>query len=94
PVGIFLTYYFGELRFSLYKQLWALVLTCLLVMISLISRRLHDINKSSLWSVLFFLPLINILFLFFLFFYPGTKEENNYGELKNRGVIKEILNIK
>jgi uncharacterized membrane protein YhaH (DUF805 family) len=94
PLGLFLTYYFGELRFSLYKELWILVSFCFLFMLSLIIRRLHDINISLVWSLLFILPFINIVFLFFLFFYPGNKKDNNYGKLKNRGFTKELLNIK
>ncbi|MGM0438814.1 MAG: DUF805 domain-containing protein [Patescibacteria group bacterium] len=93
PVGIFLMYYFGELRFSLYKELWLIVAICLFGMFSLIARRLHDMSKSAGWSILFVLPMINILFLFLLFIYPGTDGKNNYGELKSRGVLKEVLNI-
>lgn len=92
--GLFLFYYYGNLRFDLYLYLWALFAICLFFLISLMVRRLHDIDKSGFWVFVFVLPILNILMIFFLLIYPGKEESNSYGSRMDRGVIKSIFNIK
>lgn len=43
-------------------------------------RRLHDLNKSGWFWLLLFVPLINIIFMFYMWLAPGTAGYNNYGE--------------
>ena len=45
---------------------------------SVISRRLHDTNRSFLWAILFIVPLGNIILLVFLC-RRGTHGDNGYG---------------
>ncbi|AIF81212.1 hypothetical protein I862_03260 [endosymbiont of Acanthamoeba sp. UWC8] len=45
----------------------------------LITKRLHDINLSSWWVLLTFIPLIGTIFSFILWVFPGTKNENRFG---------------
>lgn len=48
-------------------------------------KRLHDINLSGWWYLIFLIPLINIIFGLHVFFSDGTKGPNNYGpDPKNR----------
>jgi len=46
---------------------------------SLIIRRLHDINKSGWWMLLFFTIVGIIPMLYWLYFKEGDKSENIYG---------------
>ncbi|MBP9792132.1 MAG: DUF805 domain-containing protein [Rickettsiales bacterium] len=47
--------------------------------LSLAARRLHDINKSGWWSLIFIVPYIGALLWLLLFFVEGNKGENHYG---------------
>ena len=48
---------------------------------SLIMRRLHDINKSGWWMLLFFTIVGIIPMLYWLYFKEGDQYENNYGTI-------------
>jgi uncharacterized membrane protein YhaH (DUF805 family) len=45
----------------------------------LIPKRLHDMNDSGWWTLLFLLPLIDAGFELVLLFKPGTRDANKYG---------------
>jgi uncharacterized membrane protein YhaH (DUF805 family) len=42
-------------------------------------RRLNDLNRSGWWSVLFFVPLLNLLITIYVIFWPGTLGTNEFG---------------
>lgn len=42
-------------------------------------RRIHDFNASGWWSLLLFVPLLNVLFGLSLWFIPGTDGANRFG---------------
>lgn len=42
-------------------------------------RRLHDLDKSGWWSLLYFVPYVNILFSFYVLFFKGTTGPNRFG---------------
>ncbi len=44
----------------------------------LIKRRLHDLNLSAWWTILYIVPVINVMFQFFLSLKSGTIWENKY----------------
>ena len=48
---------------------------------SLIIRRLHDINKSGWWMLLFFTIVGLIPMFYWLYFKEGDQSENNYGTM-------------
>ena len=48
---------------------------------SLIIRRLHDINKSGWWMLLFFTIVGIIPMFYWLYFKEGDQYENNYGTI-------------
>ena len=48
---------------------------------SLIIRRLHDINKSGWWMLLFFTIVGLIPMFYWLYFKEGNQSENNYGKI-------------
>lgn len=43
-------------------------------------KRLHDLDKSAVWIVLYVIPLINILFFIYLCLRRGTIGNNKYGK--------------
>ena len=43
-------------------------------------RRLHDLNKSGWWVLLYFVPYVNLVFGLYLLFKSGTPGYNRYGE--------------
>jgi uncharacterized membrane protein YhaH (DUF805 family) len=49
--------------------------------VSLIIRRLHDINKSGWWMLLFFTIVGLIPMFYWLYFKEGDQSENNYGTM-------------
>lgn len=51
----------------------------LVALITMMRRRLHDLNRSGWWSLLCFIPLIGIFFGLYLLFAPGTSGSNDYG---------------
>ncbi|WP_338847176.1 DUF805 domain-containing protein [Massilia sp. W12] len=42
-------------------------------------RRLHDLDKTGWLCLLMLLPLVNLLFMLYLLFAPGTDGDNRYG---------------
>lgn len=59
---------------------WVMVIICVVLMgWGSDIRRLHDLNLSGTWLLLYFVPLVNIFFVIYLLFAPGTKGENTYG---------------
>lgn len=48
-------------------------------MFALARRRLHDLNKSGWWSLLFFVPFANIALVLYLLFARGDDYINDYG---------------
>ena len=56
-------------------------------------RRLHDLDKSGWLSLLFIVPLVNLVMFFYLLFAPGTKGENEYGKQPQPNTIGTWLLI-
>jgi uncharacterized membrane protein YhaH (DUF805 family) len=75
PISIFGFYYFKNYRYDLAVYLWLIFGVSFLVLFLLILSRLRDMGKSGWWSLMFFLPAFNLVFLIILFFYPGSKEK-------------------
>jgi uncharacterized membrane protein YhaH (DUF805 family) len=42
--------------------------------------RLHDFNRSGLWSLLLFVPIANVVLSLLLMFWPGSGDDNDHGE--------------
>lgn len=47
---------------------------------ALVIRRLHDLNKPAWWLIGMLIPIVNIIFGFYLLLAPGTRGYNQYGE--------------
>ena len=60
----------------------AIFLFSLIFVVSLHVRRLHDTNKSGWWSLLIFIPPINLILLFLLLC-KGDDTPNAYGDLSS-----------
>lgn len=50
----------------------------------LMVRRLHDMDLSGWFILLFFIPYLGILLQLPLFFIPGTKGKNDFGQMYTR----------
>ena len=48
--------------------------------ISLMVKRLHDLDKGGLWVLLAVIPIVNFFFGIYLLFFKGTDGYNQYGE--------------
>lgn len=42
-------------------------------------RRLHDLDKSGWWSLVYFIPYVNIIFSLYVLFFKGTEGPNRFG---------------
>jgi uncharacterized membrane protein YhaH (DUF805 family) len=42
-------------------------------------RRLNDLNRSGWWFLLFLVPVVNLIMVVYLIFFPGAGETNNFG---------------
>lgn len=61
---------------------------------SLYSRRYHDFGRSGWWSLLYFVPIVNLITGLILLFIDGDLEENKYGKpLQHEIDSKTILAI-
>ena len=52
-------------------------------------KRLHDMECSGYYSLLFLVPFVNLILLGFLLFYPGTDGPNKYGAYKTHDDAKK-----
>ena len=68
-----------------------LLLVYLYFLILLVSRRLHDLNKSGWWMLLFLVPVLNILFLVYILLGAGNTHPNQYGWPRASAVWEKIL---
>jgi len=57
-----------------------ITIACSIFAIIQVVKRLHDINMSGWYWLLFFIPLINLIFGLYLLFKIGTNGANKYGE--------------
>ena len=57
--------------------IWSFVAGVGKIMINI--RRLHDLNKSGWWLLLAFVPIVNFIFMLYVWLMPGTNGWNRYG---------------
>ena len=61
---------------------WILAMTFLFYLqLSFWSKRFHDVNKSGWWSLLYFVPVVNVVIYIILIFYKGDVKKNKYGPI-------------
>ena len=48
--------------------------------ISIVIRRLHDLDKGGIWALLSLIPVVNFFFGIYLLFAKGTDGYNQFGE--------------
>ena len=56
-------------------------------------RRLHDLNKSGWWWLLFLIPIVNIFFGIYILVAKGTAGPNNYGPQRPTEQTEKLLGI-
>ena len=76
--------------------LWSVIvgvwLAALIWFIGLFVRRLHDTDRSGLWVLLIFVPLLNLLLILYLLLAPGTAGANRFGmENPPNGVLVMVF---
>jgi uncharacterized membrane protein YhaH (DUF805 family) len=49
------------------------------VLLALLAKRFHDIDKPGICCLFVFVPLVGMVTLIVMFFVPGTAEANQYG---------------
>ena len=54
-------------------------------------RRLHDMNRSGWWTLLFLLPLVNIFVWLYIVFGSGDRGSNQYGPARMTLLWEKIL---
>lgn len=54
-----------------------------IVQLALIIKRLHDCNRSGLYSLIVVVPIINLVFSLILALIPGTRGPNRFGDRAN-----------
>ena len=52
-----------------------------------IAKRFHDMDVHGAWTIAAFVPYIGAILGFILFFIPGSKGENDYGDQPTRTFI-------
>ena len=55
------------------------VIAMIYMSVVLMIQRLHDTNKSGWLSLVMLIPLVSVLFSFYLWFMPGSDEKNSFG---------------
>lgn len=63
---------FGFLYFIYY-------ILVVIALVSLYARRLHDMNKSGLWAICLFIPVLSFILFIIALFGKGTNGTNIYG---------------
>jgi hypothetical protein len=58
----------------------------LLLFFSVTFQRLHDIGHSGLWSVIWFVPGLHLVFLFYLLLRRGDSGPNKYGDIPDANI--------
>lgn len=84
----------NEVLIILFFSLFMLLLVSVFVSLSFFSllvRRLHDLNTTGWKSILIFVPLVNFFMALYLFFYPGTKGKNLYGDDRSDDPFISVL---
>ncbi len=51
----------------------------IVVSVMFAKRRLNDLNRSGWWSLLLFVPIVNLAPIIYLLFFPGTEGGNDFG---------------
>lgn len=58
------------------------IIVCILSFVAGVSlsvRRLHDLNRSGFFFLLFFIPIVNFFLGIYIIFFKGTEGDNRYG---------------
>lgn len=71
-----------EKDYGVLVRIFLVVAFVLLLIVTV--RRLHDINFSSWWALVLFVPFVSFLMLLFLLVWPPTKGANSYGYGESR----------
>ena len=78
-IGIVIGFLAGLLHLRILSTLYNLFITIPSLAIGV--RRLHDIGKSGLWILLWFIPIIGWIVLIYFYALPGNAGPNEYGDV-------------
>lgn len=76
-VGGFLSGSTQSILVTVPTGIWSFIAGVGNIMLSI--RRLHDLNKSGWFLLLALIPIIDIIFLLYIWLMPGTVGNNKYG---------------
>ena len=71
----------------------AIMLVSLVITLLFFIRRLHDINMSGWWSILVFIPLVNLIFGIYVLVKKGTEGANRFAPVRATPKWERILGI-
>lgn len=80
PAGFFNVVSEGSSESALIGFLALLTLVCSIFVIIQVVKRLHDINMSGWYWLLFMIPVVNFIFGLYVLFKDGTVGPNQYGK--------------
>ena len=69
----------GALPAGMMVVMLLVMIPMLIINLFITIKRLHDLNMSGWWVLLFLVPLLNVLFGLYLLFAPGTDGPNRFG---------------
>lgn len=71
----------GEAGMSMLAMLGmaAYYIAAIVISVMYAKRRLNDLNRSGWWMLLFIVPVVNLLLVIYLIFFPGTDGPNDWG---------------
>ena len=70
----------------------AFVLISIIPSIAIATRRLHDIDKSGWWQLLYLVPIIGFIILIVFFIKQGTEDKNRFGDNPRINKVEEQEN--
>jgi len=68
------------------------VLISIIPSIAIATRRLHDIDKSGWWQLLYLVPIIGFIILIVFFIKQGTEDKNRFGDNPRINKVEEQEN--
>jgi len=56
-------------------------------------RRHHDLGRSGWWVLLCFVPIVNVFWTFYVWFFPGQERPNRFGNVPSPATLERALGL-
>ncbi|WP_051311310.1 DUF805 domain-containing protein [Zooshikella ganghwensis] len=81
----------GEMPIIIGALIGLVVIVSIWVALVPVKRRLHDMDCTAWWAIIYFIPLIQFVFYLVLLFAPGTAVSNRFGPKPDKNSIPIIV---